>query len=65
MAIYATKKQLKEGKEVHERFVETTGHFSFTHISGWTCPKCGAVYSPMVKECSRCNQGVDETCSKG
>ena len=25
---------------------------------GWTCPKCGRVYSPSVEECWRCNDDV-------
>lgn len=24
-------------------------------MTGWTCPKCGAVYAPVVVECHRCN----------
>lgn len=23
---------------------------------GWTCPKCGNVYSPNTAECYRCNR---------
>jgi len=25
-----------------------------SHVRGWECPKCGAVYAPMVSECHRC-----------
>lgn len=34
---------------------------------GWTCPKCGSVYSPMTAECWRCNKKeqitYDVTCN--
>lgn len=23
---------------------------------GWTCPKCGSVYSPSVKQCVDCSK---------
>jgi len=23
-------------------------------VSGWVCPKCGAVYAPWVRECPKC-----------
>jgi len=23
--------------------------------TGWVCPKCGSVYGPMHRECTRCN----------
>ena len=26
-----------------------------TGPTGWTCPKCGKVYSPMTSECYKCN----------
>ena len=26
--------------------------------TGWTCPKCGSVYAPLVVECHRCNRAV-------
>jgi len=30
----------------------------YNHYMGWTCPKCGRVYSPSVEECWRCNDDV-------
>lgn len=30
---------------------------------GWTCPKCGSVYSPNVAECKRCNKSEQRDCT--
>jgi hypothetical protein len=27
-------------------------------MNGWTCPKCGKVYAPDIKECSECNAKI-------
>ena len=26
---------------------------------GWTCPKCGNVYSPSCPSCFKCNQPIN------
>lgn len=26
--------------------------------TGWTCPSCKRVYSPMNNECNKCNEGL-------
>ncbi len=28
-------------------------------ITGWVCPRCGAVYAPHINECSRCNPPME------
>ena len=25
-------------------------------MTGWECPKCGAVYAPFVEQCAQCGQ---------
>lgn len=32
-------------------------------MMGWICPKCGAVYGPLVSECGRCNGAPVVTCA--
>ncbi len=27
-------------------------------MQGWTCPRCGRVYSPLVQTCSHCNNKI-------
>lgn len=35
---------------------------AWTGSIGWTCPRCGRVYAPLVLECPRCNlKGRRET----
>jgi uncharacterized OB-fold protein len=30
----------------------------FGGMQGWTCPRCGRVYSPLVQTCSYCNHKI-------
>lgn len=30
------------------------------YAQGWTCPKCGRVYSPMTYGCFFCNQQYEQ-----
>ena len=27
-------------------------------MQGWTCPRCGRVYSPLVHTCEHCNHKI-------
>lgn len=40
-------------------------HISSPFGYGWICPKCGAVYSPTMTECSRCSPPPKITCGDG
>ncbi len=33
----------------------------FSNNSGWSCPKCTRIYSPIVTQCTWCNDMIRET----
>lgn len=47
---------LKEARETAEKHIHAPPHQTFG-LTGWVCPKCGAVMSPGVAACVVCTPG--------
>lgn len=39
--------------------------YKMPSLTGWTCPKCGNVYSPHTMICTVCNQTIKTTNASG